>query len=60
MLEMLEDMGWTVIEVEKLCVKAALVRGVSIILIRSDASEDDIAEVADRVLMGQPKGGKSD
>lgn len=56
MLEMLEDMGWTVVEVEGLRVKAALVRGLDVILIRPGADADDIAEVVDRVLMGQPEG----
>jgi hypothetical protein len=56
MLEMLEEMGWIVVEVEELRAKASIVRGIGVILMRPGASPEIIAEVVDRVLMGQPEG----
>ena len=53
-LDMLRDLGWTVVEVEGLRVVAALVRGVGVILIRPDASDADLAEVTDRLLLDRP------
>jgi hypothetical protein len=54
MLEMLEEMGWLVVEVEHLPALASLVRGVGVVLIRTGASDEEQARVVDRVLMGQP------
>lgn len=51
MLEMLRDMGWTVIEVEGLAVAVALVRALDLILVRSDASEDEVTEAAEWLLL---------
>ena len=51
MLEMLRDMGWTVIEVEGLAALASIVRAVGVVLIRSGASPDEVSRVVDRLLL---------
>ena len=51
MLDMLRDMGWIVVEVEGLAVAVALVRRLDVILVRPDASVDDVALAADRLLL---------
>ena len=53
MLEMLQDMGWTVVEVEGLRALASIARDVGVVLIRSGASPDEVARVADRLLLDQ-------
>ena len=51
MLEMLREMGWLVVEVEGLAVAVALVRALDLVLIRTDASEDEIGRATERLLL---------
>ena len=50
---MLEDMGVHVVEDPGLCVKAAYVESVSVLLIRPGLSPDDLARAVDLALLGQ-------
>ncbi len=55
-LDMLEDMGVRVIEVDGLSRAAAYVPGVSVLLIRPDASAATWAQAVDVVLLGATEG----
>lgn len=52
MIEMLEDLGWKVVEVDGLPALASIVAAVGVLLIRRGASDDELARVADQVLLG--------
>jgi len=51
MLEMLRDMGWTVIEVEGLAVAVALVRALDLILVRSGVTDEQVARATEDLLL---------
>ncbi|MDA8440508.1 MAG: hypothetical protein M0Z51_16840 [Propionibacterium sp.] len=54
-LDWLRDMGWIVVEVEGLAVAVALVRRLDVILVRSDASAEELARAADHLLLDAPR-----
>lgn len=51
--KMLEDMGVLVIEEPRLCVKAAYVDRVGVLLVRPDLSPQEFAQAADLALLGE-------
>ena len=51
MLEMLREMGWKVAEVEDLSVAVAVVRALDLVIIRTDADEDEVNEAAEWLLL---------
>lgn len=50
-IDMLRDMGWTVVEVPGLMVAVALVRALDLILVRSGVTDEEVARATEDLLL---------